>query len=254
MTPLGTETGPKQYRGIHLSARPGTQWAVLKQLQWAGVSGPVLDAPAGAGAITQCLLDHGLEVVAGDLGGREYLAQAPLLKLDLNKPAPFADGSFAAVVCVEGLEHLESHWFTLREFHRVLRPGGVLVVATPNPTAAWSRLRFLATGFVQGRRRPPVEFGKSPGAQHLNLVDFSLLRFMLRATGFELCHYQGLGIQWTAAWFYLLYPLFWPFNWRTYAKAKDPRQKAIHAEVARAMWSKDLVLGANYLVRARRVG
>lgn len=46
---------------------------------------------------------------------------------------PFADGTFDAVVVAEVLEHLPEPTATLREFARVLKIGGVLVVTTPNP-------------------------------------------------------------------------------------------------------------------------
>lgn len=46
---------------------------------------------------------------------------------------PFADGSFAGVLCCELLEHLTADpVFMLAEIHRVLRPGGWLILTTPN--------------------------------------------------------------------------------------------------------------------------
>jgi SAM-dependent methyltransferase len=48
-------------------------------------------------------------------------------------PFPYADGEFDIVLCCEILEHLisdPSHM--LREIHRVLKPGGFVVISTPN--------------------------------------------------------------------------------------------------------------------------
>jgi SAM-dependent methyltransferase len=48
-------------------------------------------------------------------------------------PFPFVDGAFDIVLCCEILEHLimdPSHM--LREIHRVLKPGGYLLLTTPN--------------------------------------------------------------------------------------------------------------------------
>lgn len=52
---------------------------------------------------------------------------------------PFADGSFDLVLCIEVLEHLFAPDRAAVEIHRVLRPGGRLVVSTPN--VAYWRLR-----------------------------------------------------------------------------------------------------------------
>ncbi len=46
---------------------------------------------------------------------------------------PYADGRFAAVVCCELLEHLaEDPMHMAAEINRILRPGGRLVLSTPN--------------------------------------------------------------------------------------------------------------------------
>ena len=44
---------------------------------------------------------------------------------------PVRDGSLAAVVCSEVLEHIEGDGDALREFYRVLGPGGVLTITFP---------------------------------------------------------------------------------------------------------------------------
>ena len=51
---------------------------------------------------------------------------------DLNKPLPLSDNSFDIVHCRWVIEHLEDPTITFREFARVLKQGGYLLVLTPN--------------------------------------------------------------------------------------------------------------------------
>lgn len=57
-----------------------------------------------------------------------------LLVHDLNNnKLPFRDGSFDVVFCSHVIEHLESPYKVLKEFHRILKRGGVLILGIPNP-------------------------------------------------------------------------------------------------------------------------
>ena len=68
-----------------------------------------------------------------------------LLIWDLEKiPYPIADSSFDVVLLTEVFEHLREYPArTLAEGHRILRPGGLLVLSTPNSTYILNRLRLL---------------------------------------------------------------------------------------------------------------
>jgi SAM-dependent methyltransferase len=59
-------------------------------------------------------------------------------------PFPYADGSFALVLCCEILEHLlQDPTHMLGEIHRVLEPAGALVLTTPNVFNLAYALRLL---------------------------------------------------------------------------------------------------------------
>lgn len=68
----------------------------------------------------------------------------------------YPDGSFDAVISFETLEHVEDPQALLKEFHRVLTPGGRVIVSVPND---WSD-----------------ESGEDPNPYHLHVYDLDRLR------------------------------------------------------------------------------
>ena len=72
----------------------------------------------------------------------------PVDIVDLNHDSlPYSDNRFALVTCAETIEHLEHYRETIREIHRVLRPGGLAIISTPNILNLRSRLHYLMFGF-----------------------------------------------------------------------------------------------------------
>lgn len=51
---------------------------------------------------------------------------------DLQSTLPFADSTFDAITSFETLEHVNQQARMISEFHRVLKPGGMLVISTPD--------------------------------------------------------------------------------------------------------------------------
>lgn len=51
---------------------------------------------------------------------------------------PFPDGHFDVAVCLDVVEHIEDEQGALRELHRVVRPGGSLMITVPAYQWLWS--------------------------------------------------------------------------------------------------------------------
>ena len=92
---------------------------------------------------------------------------------------PAADGVYDAVVSGELIEHLEDADVdrALREMRRVLRPGGVLMLTTPNPDGMLWRLRRRST----------------LNASHLSAHSRRSLRRRLERSGFTAVRFAGSG-------------------------------------------------------------
>lgn len=111
------------------------------------LGGSVLDYGAGVGIFTRHLA--GLSCFT-KVGGADILPRPANLPssiawfaLDLNDPLPVEDGCFDVIIAAEVIEHLENPRKTAREFFRTLRPGGTLLLSTPN-NESWRSLLSLA--------------------------------------------------------------------------------------------------------------
>ncbi len=141
--------------------------------------GRVCDAPAGSGALSLELKDLGFDVVPVDIDETRWGAPALTChKADLNRVLPFSDSSFDAVVCVEGIEHLENPHHVVREFSRLLKPGGTLVITTPNITNLKSRMKFFLFGspcYFNSR----IDIDDPSLKGHINPIGFPELEMVL---------------------------------------------------------------------------
>lgn len=147
-----------------------------------GLAGTVLDYGAGAGNLTRRLLamDTFHEVVAADLLPDKSTEPnvSKWLQQDLNEPIPGYDNYFDVVICSEVIEHLENPRFTVRELFRLCRPGGHVVVTTPNNESLRSLLALAIRGHF-------VQFDKGWYPGHITaLVRKDLLRILSEA-GFQ---------------------------------------------------------------------
>src|SRR5262249_46756911 len=111
--------------------------------------GTVLDVPAGEGALAARLIDGGFDVRCCDLYPEIFrLDGVDIHQGNLDAELPFSDHSFDYVTCLEGLEHIENPQQAMREFARVLKPGGHLIVSVPNILNVEERLKWLLYGYT----------------------------------------------------------------------------------------------------------
>ena len=164
--------------------------ATLLDILAAHQPGPLLDIPCGAGPVHERASALGYHVVGVDLFPEEGFRG---IVADACQTFPFASRQFAAVVCMEGIEHLENQTAFLRECARVLRPGGTLILTTPNILHLSSRLsgfltgqRVLKQGFINEISTLRARMGENIYHGHAFLIDVFRLRYLMRVVGLEL--------------------------------------------------------------------
>jgi len=158
--------------------------------------GALLDVPAGEGALAARLIDAGFEVSCCDLYPEIFrLNGVDVHRGNLDAELPFGDRSFEYVTCLEGLEHIENPQQAMREFARVLKPGGHLIVSVPNILNIEERLKWLLHGYTSHFKpisRPAIERLRAEYddrveiAAHVNPIGYSELRHILEKNGFEI--------------------------------------------------------------------
>ena len=121
------------------------------------------------------------------------------------------DASFDAVCCVAGIEHAANPYQTLREFRRILKPGGFLVLQFPNFSALLRRIRFMLSGRLTRRGLPlPREGEKTTGGGHISCLTLEQSRHLLATTLFEVVERRLFRVQRrTAFWGF---PLWGPLS------------------------------------------
>jgi ubiquinone/menaquinone biosynthesis C-methylase UbiE len=189
----------------------------------------ILDAGCGTGA----LLDRLKNQTGVELFGLDYSGQAlaytrgrghvRLVQGDLTR-LPFPDGTFDVITALDVVEHIREDERALREAHRVLRSGGVLLVSVP-------AFRFL--------------WGPHDTAlQHFRRYTLGEMAALMRKAGF------GVAKQTYLLW--LLFPAFVAQRLLTKLRRRaDPRAQLVR--VSPAVNRLLIRLQAAELALARRV-
>ena len=159
----------------------------------------VLDMGCGRGEVLLACAQRGARVAGIDYSAaavqisRETVAEAAdaeVVEGDVTR-LPWPDGSFDRVLSGDVIEHLdpEDGHAMLREAHRVLRPGGRLVVHTaPNKLflgVAWPLARWplIAAGHAESVRRLEA-WVQASKRYHVNEQSLYTLRAAMRRAGF----------------------------------------------------------------------
>jgi SAM-dependent methyltransferase len=162
--------------------------------------GKILDVPAGHGALAVHLKNLGFEVFCCDLYTELFsLKEFEIKRGNLDEKLPYDDGFFDKIVCIEGLEHIENPANAIREFARILKTGGELIVSVPNIMNIEERLKWLFNGYTShfkplskellGEIREQIKAGYAgmdEVALHVNPIGYSEIRFLLEKSGFEI--------------------------------------------------------------------
>jgi SAM-dependent methyltransferase len=133
------QRGRETYSGSRQGYAPNFLRWMKQELKTADASklAKGLEAGCGDASFTQALSEYVEKMYATDISSAQILENRkrfPAIEFsvhDLSGPLPFADEFFDCVWCSEVLEHLFDPLFALKQYWRVLRPTGKLLVTVP---------------------------------------------------------------------------------------------------------------------------
>lgn len=186
---------------IALSGRDSRLSAVLSMVE----GDTILDLGCNVGILSRVLAERGKNVLAIDIS-KDAIDKANLFNRTKNLRYLFGDihkmelpdNKFDSVLFLEVLEHVGKPEIFLEEFLRILKPGGCLIISTPNALSYINILynllffsRKTRLSFIDSLIKEPRNTGSQ--LDHICSWDFrTLLRFLVRS-GFEYSEHKFAG-------------------------------------------------------------
>ena len=178
------------------------------------------------------------------------------------------DKNFADIlICQEGIEHFSDQLKIFKEFSRVIKMHGILLITTPNYSNLRSKLSYLVMESERfGSIMPPNELDsilmKNLEKEneifygHIFLIGLQRLRLFARLAGFKIKKIYPTKIKTTSV---LLFPFVYPFivffNWLTYRKnlvknnlyAKAVKKK-VYKEIFKLSIDPKILVGSHLMI------
>ena len=191
----------------------------------------VIDFPAGNGITTNILQHIGADPIPYDLFPEYFKVDSlKCLQANISEGIPEESKSADFVLCQEGIEHFSDQLGSFKEFNRILKKGGGLIITTPNYSNLRAKLSYLLSeserfnSIIAPNELDSIWMSDKKLTNeiyygHIFLIGVLKLRCFAKLSGFKIKHIQFTRLKPTSV---LLMFLFYPFilisNWITYRK------------------------------------
>jgi ubiquinone/menaquinone biosynthesis C-methylase UbiE len=237
---------------------------LVRPLLKAGVK--VADIGAGEGFFSQLLGQHvqstlklapSAIVSACDIFPQYFKYPAvQCLSISPDGRLPYEDASIDVACTLEVVEHVEDQFKFARELYRVLKPGGVVFISTPNVLNANSRWRILHSGFAV-LFDPLLLSSADPvhTSGHINPVSYYYLAYQLIRAGFRSTSVEYDRFKTSAKFLVVLCaPVIWIGNllFSRRLRARKPDVASENASILGGMWSLEMLTSRSIIAIGRK--
>jgi len=161
------------------SAATYSLWSACRPIMNQNCAGLVLDAGSGRGAWRRTILESAIGYESIDIAARG--GATPTWTGDLSAMPEVPTARYDTVVCHQVLEHVRHPWRAFAEFHRVLKPGGIILVSVPHI----SRRHELPRDYFRFTQEGVVALLEDAGYVEINALPFGgLLAFLHHQVSF----------------------------------------------------------------------
>ena len=229
----------------------------------------VVDLPAGTGITSKTLKDTGAQVSAFDLFPEFFKTNGLSCSYaDIMDKIPLENNKADWIICQEGIEHFENQFQALKEFNRVLKPNGKLIVTTPNYSNLRSKFSYLISEseyfskFMSPNELDSIWLTQKGDERiyfgHIFLIGIQHLRCLAALSGFKIKNVHRVRTNKTSVWLLpIFYPFIYLFNWMVYKKAinKATNQDAIniYKEIFKLNTSISILTDSHLFVELEKV-
>jgi len=228
----------------------------------------IIDFPAGNGITSRLLNEIGAKPIPFDLFPEYFNIEGIECKrANIASGLPIEDKVADGLICQEGIEHFSDQYGAFKEFNRVLKPNGLLLITTPNYSNLRSKLSYLLSESERFNSiMPPNELDSIWMSKHditsgiyfghIFLIGIQKLRVLAKLSGFRIKKLHFTRIKSTSL---ILLPLFYPFivisNWITYKKNLRKNtdydyntKKSVYHEIYKLSINPRILIGGNLMV------
>ncbi len=192
----------------------------------------IVDIPAGSGFTSKLLKEVGAVVEAYDLFPEFFTFRGVVCrKADISEELPIRSGYADIVLFQEGIEHLSDQLHALKEVNRILKPGGSLIITTPNYSSMRSKISNLLNESEFYKLMPPNQIesiwfsekngdGKRVYYGHIYLIGLHKLRLLALLSGLKIRKIHHTRVNKTSLLLLLLfYPLMLLSSYSAYRRS-----------------------------------
>ena len=220
----------------------------------------IVDLPAGNGITSTLIHELGGVPLSFDLFPEYFTAEGLFCtKADVLTGIPLQNGVADMVICQEGIEHFSDQFSVFKEFNRIIKPNGKLVITTPNYSNLRARMSYFLgeterfNSMMSPNEIDTIWMNNTQDSNqiyfgHLFLIGIQKLRTLAKLSGFKISSIEPTKLKSTAFFLLVLwYPFIYLSNLLAYRKNLR-KNKGYHPEFQKQVYTEIFKLNTNFRI------